>query len=285
MRSILGLVLLVGLGLALWLGLLGTMTPAAAPPGPGPQAQQAAAEPPFPLDVQPHFLSARLLLGESEVLTLSVGNLDAQQPLTYSVYVLPNAHLDGIVPWLGVSPTWGRLPPGGRATVDVTFQADEGTLLEAVNLATLWVSGDGFSQPLTITVPALLEVNPLQVQPGSLRAMVRPGGQASLPLTLTNAFLPSLDFHLAVAGGEPLTTWLAVSPLSGTLAGGQRRRVTAGVDAEGLSPGLYRGDLLVDSDLAPDWTLTVPVTLTVQPWPVYLPLLACPGSAGPAVVP
>jgi len=264
MRSILGLVLLVGLGLALWLGALGAMAPAAGPPS--------------PLDVQPLFLSARLPLGTTDVLTLSVGNLDAQLPLTYSIYVLPSAHLDGIVPWLGVSPTWGRLPPGGQAIVDVIFQADEGTLLEAVNLATLWVSGDGFSQPLTITVPVLLEVNPLRVQPGSLEAMVRPGGQASLPLTLTNAFLPSLDFHLAVAGGEPLTTWLAVSPLSGTLAGGKSHRVTVGVDAEELSPGLYRGDLLVDNDLAPDWTLTVPVTLAVQPWPVYLPLLACPDT-------
>ncbi|MEJ2212314.1 MAG: hypothetical protein P8129_25280, partial [Anaerolineae bacterium] len=49
----------------------------------------------------------------------------------------------------------------------------------------------------------------------------------------------------------------------------------------GLSPGLYRGDLLVDNVLTPDWTLTVPVTLAVQPWSVYLPLLTGPGAAGP----
>lgn len=277
MRSILGLGSLVGLGLALWLYALGVIAPAAALP---PSPDRGNNEPASSLDVQPLFLSARLLMGATEVYTLSVGNLDAHLPLTYSIYVLPNARLNGIVPWLEVSPTWGRLPPGGRATVQVTFQADESTVLAAVNMATLWILGEGFTQPLTVTVPVVLEVHPLQVQPGNLWATMRAGWQASLPLTVTNAFPPPLDFDLGVAGGTPPAPWLSGSPVSGTLAGGQSRRLTVDLDGGGLAPGVYRGDLLLGSDLAPDWTLTVPVTLSVQPWPIYLPLLACPGAAG-----
>lgn len=277
MRSILGLVLLVGLGLALWLGAWGAIAPAAAPP---PSPDRGATGPASPLDVQPIFLAARLSMGATEVQTLSVGNLDAHLPLTYSIYVLPDARLNGIVPWLGALPTWGRLPPGGRATVQVTFQADESTVPAALNMATLWIIGEGFSQPLTVTVPVLLEVHPLQVQPGSLWATVRAGGQASLPLTVTNVFPPPLDFDLGVAGGSPPATWLSASPLSDILAGGQSRRVTVDLDGGGLAPGLYRGDLLLDNNLAPDWTLTVPVTLSVQPRAIYVPLVACPGAMG-----
>jgi len=45
--------------------------------------------------------------------------------------------------------------------------------------------------------------------------------------------------------------WPHASPLSCTLVGGQSCRMTAGLDAGDLSPGLDRGDPVVENDAVP----------------------------------
>lgn len=282
MLRILAFFLLVSLGLALWLGALGLVVPG---PAWALQPEANSADPPSRLDVQPSYLAARLQLDATGAQTLSVANVGVALPLTYSVFVLPFGPLAGIVPWLSVSPGSGTLAPGARATVEVTFNADQEVLVEPLNMATLWVSSDAVSEPITVQVPVLLEVNPLLVQPNPLSVDLPPGQRAERVLTLTNALYPSLVFSLTVAGQPAPPAWLDVSPFGGPLAGGESCLLTAGLDAGGLAPGLYRADLVLENDVVLDFPLTVPLTLTVGPWRAYLPLALRAGEAGTFTLP
>src|SRR6185312_12425814 len=62
--------------------------------------------------------------------------------------------------------------------------------------------------------------------------------------------------------------WTAAAPASGTLPAGTEQVVTLSVDALGLSAGLYRGNVVVDTNDPDDLRLEVPASLQVAngPW-------------------
>ncbi len=100
-----------------------------------------------------------------------------------------------------------------------------------------------------------------------------------------------------VGGGEPCVTlsnisWLSLVPTAGSNAGGTDTDVTVTFDSTGLVPGVYTGNLCVESndpDAGPGNEtdlVIVPVTLTVQaPTAVTLSGLDATGEMAPAQAP
>jgi len=61
----------------------------------------------------------------------------------------------------------------------------------------------------------------------------------------------------------PLCTWLSASPTSGSVSGSNSQQITVGVDATGLSIGVYQCEFWIGSNATNNQVVTVPVTLYV----------------------
>lgn len=67
-----------------------------------------------------------------------------------------------------------------------------------------------------------------------------------------------------VPGGGGDIPWLTVTPTTGTLAPGATQALTVSINTAGLTPGLYLGNLYVQSNSARNPTVRIPVSLVVS---------------------
>jgi hypothetical protein len=126
---------------------------------------------------------------------------------------------------------------------------------------------------VTVQDVALAPRAALAVTPAFLTATLAPGEVVSQTLWLSNTGAISLAY--TIYEGPADLAWLAVDPVSGTLAGGTGQPVAVALDATGLAAGPYAGQLAVTSSDPMRPTATVPVTLTVSAVPMwyYLPVM------------
>ena len=63
---------------------------------------------------------------------------------------------------------------------------------------------------------------------------------------------------------EANAAWLAVTPNSATIAGGDSKNFTAKINSTGLTPGVYKANIIVRHNDPSTPNVKVPVTLTVK---------------------
>jgi len=88
-----------------------------------------------------------------------------------------------------------------------------------------------------------------------------------------NAFVDNVSVDTApcyIGGSLP---WLSTSPVSGTNASGTNTPVSANFNSTGLAPGVYTGTLCIASNAVNSPVVNVPVSMTVEPYKIYLPLI------------
>jgi BACON domain-containing protein len=173
--------------------------------------------------------------------------------------------------WLSAMPTGGSVPPGGSMTLTVNVQSQ--CILPGNYIGTLQFTANGAIDS-TQAVNVSLVVQPhcgLVTSTGYLAFNVVAGQS-----TLANQTL-SLNATASCAG-TPISwtawstaSWLTITPASGQLQGTVSAVTSASINAAGLAPGKYAGDL---SFVIGQSTLTVMVQLTVQtPPPPSAPIM------------
>jgi hypothetical protein len=229
------------------------------------------------LVVTPTALSAELPLGEREVQHLLIGNESLTATLDYSVIAYPTSPGAGIVTWLRIAPTAGSILAGSRVTVGVTFVTTKAWV--GPHFAEMRISSQNV-EPMSVTVPVFLTViegtPELVVTPTSLSADLPIGATTWQTFAVGNEGYATMHFTLTLPSETalPAVPWLDLSPMSGTVALGSRQVVTAVLDSAGQRPGSYSTPLVVESDsqLVPSVTMTI--SLTVEPKAIYLPAVS-----------
>ena len=77
-------------------------------------------------------------------------------------------------------------------------------------------------------------------------------------------------------------TWLAASPMNGTVIPGGTQQISIYFDSSGLSGGVYTATLCLKNNDLTDSLISIPVTLTTTGNIVYLPFVA--GNVTPVEV-
>ena len=81
------------------------------------------------------------------------------------------------------------------------------------------------------------------------------------------------EYTVRVTGDTPPPTeWLSASPLMGTVAPGETVTIDVAFNAENLAVGTYEGSLVFTSNDGTNPTVTVPVTLMVEPSSICYPV-------------
>jgi hypothetical protein len=160
-------------------------------------------------------------------------------------------------PWLSISPTSGQINPNASGVVTITVQP---RLLQAgAYTGTINFTGGASAQvtvALTVIPPGYLSMSP------SSLSFDLVAGQSSGVKTIT----------LRNAGGLPLnwassidaSSWLSVTPASGSLNTGAQVTVTVNVNSSVLTPGVYHRTIIFENG---DFTPQVGVSVTVNPAP------------------
>lgn len=252
-----------------WLSARLLAAEASVPEGPD------VAQPHSQLVVTPLYFSAEVPVGEDAVQQLFVGNAGPTATLEFTITVLPFAPGEGIVDWLSYWPAYGTVAPGAQTAVDLTFSPKPYMPIGSLHTAGLRVDSNSLLTPTVYSLPVtLIVVAPVVapvVTPTALSAELPIGATSWQTLTMGNEGNATMTFTLASLATD--TTWLDLGPAAGSVPPGGQTIVTATFDARGRSAGLYTTTLALtsNSDLLP--TLTLPVSLTVQPMGVYLPLI------------
>lgn len=161
------------------------------------------------------------------------------------------------VGWLDCTPTSGSSTgDADRSTVTVAYNT--AGLAAGSHSATISVDGAG-----TQTISVSLTVNPAATPVADVStnaitvSCVQGGSPAPASFEVFNSGVGTLNFTVSEN-----TSWLAVTPTSGTSVGsGDRKAVTITFTASSLMPGTFDGSVTV----AGGGTQTVSVTLTVTP--------------------
>jgi hypothetical protein len=209
--------------------------------------------------VEPSQMTSTLFTGSDETQVLTISN-DGGNPLVYSL-----AFASATAPqFVTFDPVAGTVYAGGAAPVDVTFYT--GTLPVGTHEGEIEISSNDPVAPL-VTVPVTLTVNLLppeiDVQPAAITETVEEGGQESRDLTISNDGGSDLTFTLSVHGSTspPFAT---LDPTAGTVPPSGLIHVTVTLDAGVLTPGVYVGEIHVDSNDPAAPHIVVPVTLIVS---------------------
>jgi len=183
---------------------------------------------------------------------------EGQVPLDWTVAENP------AVTWLSAAPTGGHLDAGASVTVTVTF--NPAGLAAGDYPITLAFESKGGN---TVTVPVTLRVRApeLTVAPSSFDYTVRVGAaQFTASLHITNTGEVPVTWNLA----ENPAAWLSQSAITGTLDPGAGTTVTLTFHPEELAEATYNTTLRITGGSV---ERTVPVTLRVANYRVYLPLV------------
>ncbi|MCI0577316.1 MAG: immune inhibitor A [Chloroflexi bacterium] len=201
-------------------------------------------------------------------------------PSTYGNLHLPAGGCNaGDIPWASANPTSGSTPPSGSDTVDVTF--DSTGLTPGTYTGNLCVNSNDPDEPL-VTVPLTLTVEgapAIAVAPASLSSTQDPDTVVNDTLTISNTGTVDLNWTIAEDSGSDCVTpdnnvpWATAAPASGTTPAASADQVTVTFDSTGLSPGIYTGSLCVNSNDTGNPVITVPLTLGVNSYMLYLPII------------
>lgn len=196
--------------------------------------------------------------------TIAIKRSGTGAALTYSITVTPAS------PWLIITPTTGLT--GGSVSVRV----NPTSLIAGTYSATIQIDAVGSAGAITAGVVLTIKSPPpvMAVVPGTL-AYAWQTDATSGPTD--QSFVVSTDgepftFTSTVAGG----TWLSATPAIGVVISGSPITVDVSISTAGLTPGTYTGKITIASTTAANKSLTVTVTLTVNPgtaklnsiWPV-----------------
>ncbi|HTK05673.1 MAG TPA: choice-of-anchor D domain-containing protein [Ktedonobacteraceae bacterium] len=175
--------------------------------------------------------------------------------------------------WLSVTPASGTLAVGGQVTVTVKVQSG---LTAGAYQGTVNFSSQGQTRQLAIS--CAVTAPPIAMQTDALHFTAHKGvNPASQSLTMTNTGNTALNWTVKLDSGAP--AFLSVSPLSGSIAPGQKIPLTVSaniVNAEvgTLTSGISivnsndTGVLLADQEVSVDVVISDPAT----------PLAATPAS-------
>ncbi|MCZ2148440.1 MAG: hypothetical protein LC126_11765 [Bryobacterales bacterium] len=184
------------------------------------------------------------------------------------------ASLSPSAPWLIVTPT------AGKTGTSISLRVNPTSLNAGTYSTTLQVDATGAAGPVTASI-ALIVKNPpptMTAAPASL-AFGWQTDSASPPATQTVSVSTNgepLSFTAAVAGA----TWLSITPSVGVVLSGSPVTLTLSADTTGLVPATYTSRITLTSLTASNKTVTIPVTLTVDPgtavissiWPSSAPI-------------
>ncbi|MFN7998225.1 MAG: BACON domain-containing carbohydrate-binding protein [Bryobacteraceae bacterium] len=173
--------------------------------------------------------------------------------------------------WLTATPASGT----GPATLTVT--ANPAGLAPGTHTGTINVTpAGGAAQSISVTFTVIAS-NALTVNPSSLAFFYRAGDVAPAAQTLTIATTSNAAIPFTAAAGG--TSWLAVTPASGTAPGTLSVSVTPG----NLDAGMYSGTVTVTGGGS---SIAVPVTITVTaPLPAISSLVNAASYLGGGVSP
>lgn len=168
----------------------------------------------------------------------------------------------------GPSGAYTRSLPAEVYTVTASARGYEAVTVPGVSV----VSGTISTQDLSLEAAAVTVVAPQE-----LAASLYPEERITHTLWLTNAGFATLTFSLqeryvGLHGSGPLP-WLSESPTSGNLAPGKATSIAVAFDATGLGPGMELGYLDLESNDPAAPVMGIPVTLTVQAFRLYLPVI------------
>ncbi len=165
------------------------------------------------------------------------------------VYVLTNSTASPVqwaltnnAPWLDASATSGTLPAGGATNVTFSLNAAANSLAAATYTTTVTFTNSA-TTTLTSLAFTLQVTEPLVITPGNgftvNAAEGGPFSPAFQTFILTNAGSATLTWQGSAS------SWLDLSSISGTLAGGAGVTVTASLNdnAGSFAPGIYPGQV------------------------------------------
>jgi hypothetical protein len=170
--------------------------------------------------------------------------------------------------WLAVTPASGATPESTSVTVDATGLA-AGTYTGSVTIAVPGGGNTPLVVPVSLTVLASLPN--LTVSPTTLSFTYQLGGAIPAAQTISAAASDgsALSDTAAASGGG----WLTALPVSGATPGS----VSVSISPEGLTAGVYSGDVVVQATGAGNAPQIVTVSLTVID-PTAPQLTATPSS-------
>jgi hypothetical protein len=176
--------------------------------------------------------------------------------------------------WISGNVSSGNLSSG--ASQNVTVSVNVIGLTPGTHTGSMMVTATGApNSPQTVPISVTVSAAPvIGLSPGSLTFDAPQGGANPPPATLT----------LGNEGGGTLAwnattdaAWLGVSPISGSLAAGNKQSLTVTVNTTGLLEGTYLAAVHVAATGASNTPQTVGVTLNVNALPK---IGANPGSLG-----
>jgi uncharacterized protein (TIGR03437 family) len=207
-----------------------------------------------------------------------------------------SAALSGGTPWLSISPAAGAATSADAGTVTVT--ATPGTLLAGTLTASIQVTSatTGETKSISVSLAISAAKKKLLLSQTGLTFVGSSGGGRPLPQTfgILNLGQQNLDWRLRVIiAGDGPSSWLSVSPLSGTVVRPYLdvSTVTVQVNPGVLAAGDYYAQIQVISDGADNSPQTVTVLFTVRPPGIPLPpevrpsgliFTALPGTSTPS---
>ena len=207
-------------------------------------------------------------------------------PITGLVWRVEASTEDG-APWLGFSPPVGLAP--GPVTVSVNV-ADlkpgnyRGTVTIQAPLGAAPTQTVAVELTVTVSIPPRLVVEPAGL---NFEILIGKGNPPARSLRISNGGDGIIKWT-AQAGMASGGNWLQISQTSGSASGSSPATVQVGVNAAGLTPGVYTGSVRIES-AAVNQVQTIPVTfLLTRPIPTILVSqsgLSFTGVAGGTIVP
>lgn len=218
--------------------VLSTATAAAVPPG---------------LSLTPATLSFAAEAGRAAPVAQSVAVNFGGTAVSYSV---SSTSTGG---WLHVKPGSGKTPDS------ISISADSAGLSVGTYSGTVIVaSSDAANSPIPVAITLTVAPPALTLASTTLSFTAQAGGVAPSEqfVTAGSSNGTPIGYSLSASSTEG---WLSVKPATGTTP--SSIRISA--NPAGLSPGTYSGTIIVDSSVASNSPIPLPVTFTVTPVPTF----------------
>ncbi len=259
----------------------------------------------------PQNVSVALTIQPRCGLTLSTGSLafnavsGQTNPSDQAVSLMASASCPGTttwsavssVNWLTITPASGQLKGTTNATVNASVSTaglKPGSYNGNITIATGGQNTQSVAVQLTVQPPLppsapIIGAAPLNLNFSAVAGQPDPPGQV---VTLTNTGGSPLSWHTSI--NLLASSWLGASPTGGTVAPGQTGQLQVNVSANGLTPGTYVGQVVLNGQDANNTTAggspqTIQVNFVVlppcslaQPTSSALAFNATQGDANPA---
>jgi hypothetical protein len=161
--------------------------------------------------------------------------------------------------WLSVKAGSGKTPGA------ISISADSAGLAAGTYSGTVVVaSSDVANTPIPVAVTLTVAPPALGLAPAALSFTAQAGGTAPAAQSITTSSSngTALSYSLSASSTEG---WLSVKPTTGI----SPKSISISANPAGLSAGTYSGTVIVDSPVASNSPIPVPVTFTVTPVPTF----------------